>query len=310
MKYLKIFIIAAALILILVPGVSAQSFSMSLHPEKHAVISKPGQIIILPYSLSNVGDPQVLSLKIYKLVPSSNSENYELTAYEETQSSPQFAVINAAMELNKPFLMNGKSTVLFDVEITVPENAQLKDYYFTFVAESEGLKGAEGTTSIQLEGGVGSHILLTVTDSGHIENSAQITRFDIPSSRSITLKGQKYYFVNSTQAVPFSLTIKNLGQNFINTTGTINSASGVPLKLPGKTILSGSQKTISSSPELSPNKIIGLEKITAAIQIGNSQVIYASANIIVIPTKMLIVLGCLLILASSIYYFIKTRKKK
>lgn len=312
MSYIKVFIILAVLIGIHItaPALYAQSFSMSLNPEKHEVISKRGQIITLPYSLTNLGDPQLLLLKIY-LLSQTNSTHYELFPYEKITPKVQFAVVNAAMELNKPFLMNGKSTVLFDVEVTIPEATPIQDYYFTFVAESEALKGAEGTSSIQLEGGVGSNILVTVTDSGQVDRSAQITRFDIPSSRSTTIRGEKYYFVNSSQAIPFALTIKNIGKNYIKASGSINSAAAVPIKLPETTILSGSQKVISSTKtELFPSKIFGLEKIIATIQVGNSQIIYGAANIIVLPVKTLIAVGIILIVGLAAYFFIKRRQKK
>ncbi len=312
MNYLKVLIIAAS-ILIIPQTTYAQSFSISLNPEKHEIISRPGKTITLPYSLANLGDPQLLTFNVYSLKVVDTFGNSELLPYKQGSNTPQFAVINSAMELGKPFLMNGKSTVLFDVEITIPESAENKDYYVTFVAESEGMKSSEGTSSIQIDGGIGSHILLTVTDSGQINQTAQIAQFEIPNEPSITIRGEKYSLIDSYNPIPFILTIVNTGNNYIKTTGIIQSGSELPLKLPETIILSNSQREISSSRQLtklSSSHIFGIEKITATIKVGESQVLYANANIIVLPVKIIVITGLLFITAFSVSIFIKKQKKK
>lgn len=312
MKKIIVLIIISSIALLKVPISYAQSFSMSLNPEKHEIISRPGQVITLPYSLSNLGDPQLISLNVYGLKGNGNSGNAELGKYKNDRNSPQFAVINSAMELGKPFLMNGKSTVLFDVEITVPESTPTKDYYVTFVAESKGMRSNEGTSSLQLDAGVGSHILLTITRNGQINQTAQIALFDIPSAPSIKIRGEKYSFVNSDKPIPFILTVVNTGNNYIKTTGTIQSGSEIPLNLPHTTILSGAQREISNKQmnTVSSKKSFGIEKIITTIQVGQSQVLYAHANIIVLPVKILISVGLLFITAFSAFIFLKQQKKK
>jgi hypothetical protein len=294
----------------IVPRVYAQSFSMSLNPEKHEIISRPGQVIILPYSLSNVGDPQLITLNVYALKVNGNAE---LGEYKKDDNAPQFAVINSAMELGKPFLMNGKSTVLFDVEITVPESAESKDYYITFVAESEGMKGNDGMSSIQLEGGVGSHILLSVTDSGQISRKAQIAQFSIPSVPTISIRGEKYYILNAYNPIPFTLTIANTGNNYFKAKGKIQSGMTNIVDLPETVILSGSQREIISrnlSTPLFPKTVFGIEKVLATIQIADAQVLYTNANIIVIPVKILLFIGFIVIIIFSAYFILKNTKNK
>ncbi len=313
MKITKLFYLLLILIIFFLPGAAyAQSFSLSLSPEKHEIISKRGQTITLPYSLSNLGDPQLLSLNVHSLKAADESKAYELSPFEQSANAPGFAVVNAEMELGKPFLMNGKSTVLFDLQITVPQNVPQRDYYFTFIAESEGMKGAEGQSSIQLEGGVGSHILLTVTDTGQIDHSAQIALFDIPSAYSIKLKGEKYYFVDSFRAIPFGITLVNNGKNYIKTSGTISTSSNAPLKLPESTILASSTETFSSTlvPGLFTQKIVGIDTITATFTVADSQVLYANTRIIALPILALKVLMAVLVTTATVFLFLQYKRKK
>jgi hypothetical protein len=316
MKYCKTFLFGIIFVVIttIVSPVFAESFSLSLNPEKHELIAKPGNTITLPYSLSNVGDAQALTFKVYSLKPNDDGTSYELSPFEQTTKTPQFAIVNAAFELNKTFLMHGKSTVLFDVEVTIPENTPRKDFYVTLVAESDGLKGEDGMSSIQLEGGIGSHILLSVTDSGTIDQEAKISQFEIHSAPSIKIFGKNYSIVDKNKPIQFSLTLANQGNNYIYTNGKIGTSSSNGLNLPHSTILANSTRTISSfakkEDQLFSKKLFGFDTVMAKIQVGNSKVLYSNANIIVVPVKMILILFVFLVVSLSAYFYFILRKRK
>src|SRR5690606_36315760 len=68
--------------------VHSQQFSFSLAPQKQEVIAKPGAQIILPYHLTNLGDPTVVQLEAYLLQVADANGTYELVPYYADNPAP------------------------------------------------------------------------------------------------------------------------------------------------------------------------------------------------------------------------------
>ncbi|MDQ5981956.1 MAG: hypothetical protein QG570_721 [Patescibacteria group bacterium] len=315
-------------------NIHAQSFSFELAPKQYEIVSQRNKNITLPYTLTNYGDPQVITLSIYTLKITDNEGNYNVSPYKGTDTSITFSIAGSNVALDSPFLIKGKNTLDFDLEISVPEGIKESDYTFSLVAEIEPQKGFENTSTIMLQGGIGSNIVLSVSDSGNLDQKGNIVQYELLTNKIITLFDKKIAFFNSGEPIPVLLIASNTGTNAVKTSGSITLISNNKNKrieqpsftISPQYIFSGSQRLLKTSNTFCKNNtddickkphsliikspFIGLYTISSVISFGeNAQISYGAITFFTFPfvyaTIIFLVIIILILLLPKIRRSIK-----
>ncbi len=325
------------LVLLTASQVEAQSYSFQLAPQLHEIVSQRGKKVVLPYTLTNIGDPQVIRLSIYTLQIKDNEGNYDIDPYLAKENNISFQIVGGSVALDEPILIKNNEKLDFDIEMDIPPSINERDYAFSLIAETETQHGFSNANEILLQGGIGSNILLTVTDSGLIDSKGQIIQYDILSPKSITYKGKKIFFFNSNEAVPVLLIAANKGKNYTKASGSLTlipQYSDKKSERPSYTIqpqymFSGSQRILHTSkdPACDNNKtdicnkthsivfnapVLGIFRLAAVVSFGeNSQIGYDNITFVSFPfIPAIIALAGFIIITVSILRLRKHLAKK
>lgn len=333
MKHLFIFFIFACVFLGITNNIQAQSFSMQMTPKFYDVVSQRNKTITLPYTITNLGDPQVITLGIYSLSIKDNEGNYDITYFQQKEGSITFDIAGDSVNLDTPFLLKSKNTLDFELEMTIPESAQETDYLFSIIAELEPQQGFGNSSTITLQGGIGSNIILSVTDNGQLDQQGNIAQYEILSKKKFNLFGKQFAFFNSGEFIPIMLIATNTGANITKTSGSItlipehyNTKREHPsFTIPSQYLAAGSQRILKSAtnPECNSNEndicsrphsliikapYIGNYKLAAVVAFGeSSQISYGNISFIVFPFIHLLVL--IIVLAILFFIFLRLRNK-
>ncbi len=308
MKYFISNLLFVLALLFFSTNIDAQSFSFEMAPKQYEIVSQRNKTITLPYSLTNYGDPQVITLSIYKLSITDSDGNYKITPYNPTDSAVTFSIKNNTVALDEPFLIKNKNTLDFELSITVPENIQEADYTFALIAETEIQKGFENTSTIALNGGVGSNIILSVSDNGKLDQKGNIIQYEMITNKAITIRNKKIAFFDSNEPIPVVLLASNTGTNAVKTSGSItliSSNKDKKIEQPSFTIspqyiFAGSQRLLKTSNTYCTNSsdeickkpysviikspFIGMYNIAAVVSFGeNAQISYGTVTFITFP---------------------------
>lgn len=276
------------IILFIIPilqSVQAQQFSFSLKPAQNHVIAKPGATAVLPYTLTNTGDPTVVKLQPYLLSVKDSSGSYDLIPYHsDLPGFPQFTTSDAALKIGEPFLISSQEAVEFDLIIATNANMEEGDYYFTFVVESEPTEGFEDTSHIILQSGIGSNIYLSISSDGKIKSSGEITQFNVQPQYTFKLGERQIALFDSFHPVPLLLTVVNKGNRLTHASGNISvstnmSSEATVIPIPEQFVLANSQRLLTGSSMndvqsteantvIVPGAFIGAFTAHANLQIG------------------------------------------
>lgn len=176
-KFIKILIFAFIynyyLSLLNISPVYAQSLSLSISPPILEVLIKPGKSITQRYTITNGGDPVIIRPEIMEYNQSGISFDPKFVPEK------WITLINTDIRLDTPFLLKANENRQIIVRINPPAGTDQKDYYRALVISST--PNPEGDTSeSSVVQNLGSPILISVTSTGIIPKSAQITNFSLP----------------------------------------------------------------------------------------------------------------------------------
>jgi hypothetical protein len=221
----KIAIILSLLVLgiISTTTIYGQEFALSIAPQEYHIVSKKGQTITLPYTLSNVGDPTVVQLRAYVLSQKDSQGTFDITPASKNEQTKKviFATNNPDITLEKPFLFQSQKTYPFTLSIHLPEDIDEKDYYFMLAVASEEQKGFRTSSSIQINGSLGSVIYISVTENGALLKVPELINFETKLDRILHLTIGDYTIVNSGEPIPVILSLVNGGKNLFTTDGAV-----------------------------------------------------------------------------------------
>jgi len=243
--------ISFSLVAFMLPAqVHAQQFSFSVSPPLIEMIIKPGKSVLVAYTITNGGDPTIVSANVLPFQPLGISGDVELG--KKMDGPIRFSLDNSTIQLGKPFIMQSRKGQQLLLNIRVPEGTPEGDYYYTFFAQNELGKPIEGVSAAQAQGRVGAHILVTVTQTGRVEARASIGSLSIKPHYSITLFGSKFDIFESTDIIPVNLIVQNTGKNYIKPEGFLNLkgtlGENADFSVLPQNILSQSSRRISATP--------------------------------------------------------------
>ncbi len=233
------------------PFVHAQRVSLSITPPLTEIKIKPGASLIIAFTISNLGDPVVLSSYVRTFRPDGYYGG--LIVKDELEGPIRFNLENSNMKLGDSFYLTSNEGQQLLLKIRVPAGTPEGDYYYTFLGETstEGSLKPDSNSS-QAQAVIGSNILITVTESGKIDIKGRVERFLVHPTYSLSLLGSKYNIFESTDPIPVRLYISNVGANLIKPEGKIlltgNFGEKAEYAVLSENILSQSTRLIHATP--------------------------------------------------------------
>ena len=187
------------------------SFNLTLSPSQVEFVLKPSVTIIQAYEVTN-NSPQdiVLNTQISPWVPVGNdgSVSYQQAA---TSSDLDFSLANSDLKIGQSFILKANSKQQIVLKIKTSKEISLGDYYQTFFVYQNQDPLNQNNNFSQATGKIGSHILLSVSNTENTSIKAKLESFKIfPKIKDV-------FFTPIT----FSGEIKNDSIYFFKTSGKI-----------------------------------------------------------------------------------------
>ncbi|MBP9797831.1 hypothetical protein KBC70_01665 [Candidatus Woesebacteria bacterium] len=319
--------ITLIIVYVMMPStVQAQQFSFSVSPPLVEMIIKPGKSVLVAYTVTNGGDPTIISANVLPFQPLGITGDVQLK--KEMEGPIRFSLDNSNIQLGKPFMLQPRKGQQLLVSIRVPEGTPEGDYYYTFFIQNELGKPVEGASAAQTQGRVGAHILVTVTQSGRIDAGGSIGSLTVKPHYSFTLFGSKFAVFESTDVIPVDLVLQNTGRNYIKPEGVLNLkgtlGENTDFAILPQNILSQSSRRVSATPsaEISANErtepaslilsgfFVGKYTIKADISFGPNTGSHTSVvTFYAFPFKLMLSAGLALIVGLIIIQQLKTKKQ-
>lgn len=229
-------------------------FDLTLSPAQLEYVLKPGVTIIQAYNVVNNSDSSItLNTEILPWIPAGTDGSVN---YSQATANPnlEFSLGNADIQIGQPFTLAANSKQQLVLKIKSSPNIELSDNYYTlFVFQDQNTIKSTDTSS-QATGKIGSHLLLTISDTENPKVESAIENF------SITPKIKDIFF----RPITFSGQVKNNSNFFFKTNGKITITkndktikefefdSNNVLNHHSRTITCNNQNTCSINPPLWP----------------------------------------------------------
>lgn len=309
MRILKSIITLSLFVLTLsiVGPVQAQQLTLSISPPLVETIIKPGKSILIGYTISNLGDPIIISPHVRPFAPQGIYGN--LVLGEELEGPIRFNLDNSNIKLEDTFFLQSNEGQQLLLKIRVPEGTPEGDYYYTFYVENDLGKPIEGRDAARTQARVGTNILITVTESGQVDIGGSIGELSVIPRTTFSLFGTEMTFFESTDVIPVQLILQNTGRHLVKPEGDIvlSGSLGERAKfaVQPQNILSQSSRLVVATPSatLDPNNdkrikpasmylsgfFVGKYTLTADIDFGfGTEPHTASTTFYAFPFKLLI----------------------
>lgn len=246
--YLSLWLTGLLIFLIIPVSVQAQQVGLSLNPSLHEIVTKPNSSLELKFTLENVGDPALVSLKLLSSTPADSFGNMKLKS--NLYGPILFDIKEYPLTSKKSFIMKSRESKKLTLVIDIPEQITEADYYYSLVAQTDPPPAGDGTVSAKASVSIASNILMSVSKDFPSETNTKIVLFDIPNSYKLNLFGKKIYLINSSNIFRSILTVQNNGIHRIKPSGKIrlipNFGEKKDYVLPPQNILSESQRTLQA----------------------------------------------------------------
>jgi len=184
-------------------------FNITISPAQIEYLIKPNATIIQAYEINNNSNQDIyLNSEVLPFLPQGNSGS---VIYQNIPVNPNinFSLNNSDLILGQPFLLKANSKQQLVLKIKTLNNTSLTDSYYTFFVSQ--VQKQNNANFPQASGKIGSHILLSVTNTENIFNKGSISIF------KITPKIKDVFF----SRLQFSGEVKNDSNYFLKTSGQI-----------------------------------------------------------------------------------------
>jgi len=184
-------------------------FNITISPAQIEYLVKPNATIIQAYEINNNSSQDIyLNSEVLPFLPQGNSGS---VVYQNIPVNPNinFSLNNSDLILGQPFLLKANSKQQLVLKIKTSNNTSLTDSYYTFFVSQ--VQKQNNANFPQASGKIGSHILLSVTNTENISTKGSINLF------KITPKIKDVFF----SRLQFSGEVKNDSNYFLKTSGQI-----------------------------------------------------------------------------------------
>lgn len=278
--------------------IMAQSFSLSIAPAQWELVIKPGKSYTKAYNLTNSGQQDLyLTTSIVPFIADQDSGDIIYNPDTPTIVAPQFSLQNADLKLGERFVIPAGKKRQLVLKITIPENTPLQDYYYTFFIESQPStpEVSFGTSGV-FAGKIGSHLLLSVSDTAEPDFLIKISSFKaIPK------------IADQSQEVIFKIKTFNAGNFFSKVGGEIKIINMFKkqvkaLALKPKNVLAQAARELKCETGNCSFATLWPGIYQAYLTIDDQK---AKTTFVVLPLKLTLILIILILL----YFFAKKPRK-
>jgi hypothetical protein len=207
------------------------NFNLTILPSQAEYVLKPGVTIIQAYDVINNSDFDItLNTQILPWIPFGSDGS---VSYNQAINNPdiEFSLANANLKINEAFVLKANSKQQLVLKIKTNPNINLADNYYTFfIYQSQNTIQSNNNFS-QATGKIGSHLLLTVSNTENPKTDSIIQNF------SITPKIKDVFF----RPINFQAQVRNNSDFFF--------------KIGGKITITKNGKTVKEL-DLNPNNVL------------------------------------------------------
>lgn len=272
-------------------------FNLTLSPPQIEFVLKPGITLTQAYQVTNNSDSSItLNTEVLPFIPRGDNGS---VSYSSLLTNPNisFSLNNSDLKLGQPFTLKPQQSRQLVLKIKTSPQTELADYYSTFFVYQTTDLSANSNNISQSVGKIGSHVLLSVSNTEFPIINTQIKKF------SITPKLKDVFFT----PIKFSPNIQNNTNYFFKSLGKITISKNQKiikqLNLESQNVLANhsrslfcqNQTTCTLSPPLWP----GIYTATFELD-PNLNVPPASFSFWVLPLSPIIFI---LLILSFVYFF-------
>lgn len=183
------------------------SFNLTISPAQIEYLLKPGGTITQAYEITNNSSENIyLNTEVLPFIPQGNNGS---VAYKNISANPNitFSLSNSNLSLGQPFVIGPNSKQQLVLKIKTSTDIKLTDSYYTFFV----YQTQNQSNFTQATGKIGSHILLSVSDTENTKINGEITKFTVePKIKDVFFTPLK-----------FNGEVKNNSDFFFKTSGNI-----------------------------------------------------------------------------------------
>jgi len=188
------------------------TFNITISPSQTEFILKPGVTLLQAYNITNNSDTSiVLNSEILPWIPSGTDGSVN---YNQAISNPniEFSLANSDLKIGQPFIIAANSKQQLVLKIKSDPSTGLSDNYYTFFVFQNQKTTESKDNFTKAVGKIGSHLLLTVSDTENPKIESKIENF------SISPKIKDVFF----RSINFNGVVKNNSNFFFKINGKIS----------------------------------------------------------------------------------------
>lgn len=209
-----------------VAAAQVQSFSVGMQPSFQRVVIAPGRTVTTTLTLTNYGDPTLMTIAPYQLSFDDGADSATITAYD--MRNPELPQIRSSWPQDipgqtfaAPLLLTSDERASFDVSLDIPEGIPPGEYAVWIAAESRSSHGFQDASTLHIEGAVGSTIVLSVSDEPIIVPDAKLSDILIRRGHSIRIGNTAYLLIDTIAPIEGVIHLANSGRYGVMTEGEI-----------------------------------------------------------------------------------------
>lgn len=231
-------------------------FNLTLSPPQIEFVLKPGITLTQAYQITNNSSESVtINTEVLPFLPQGDNGS---VSYSSLLANPNisFSLNNADLKLGQPFTLAPLESRQLVLKIKTSPETEMSDYYSTFFIYQSAELSANDTNISQSIGKIGSHILLSVSNTEFPKVEAQIKNFFItpkvkdvlftPLNFSTQIQNNTNYFFKSLGTITISKNQKTIKQFSLDSQNVLANHN--------RSLLCENQTQCVLSPPLWPGK--------------------------------------------------------
>lgn len=272
-------------------------FNLTLSPPQAEFVLKPGITLTQAYEVTNNSQNSItLNTEVLPFIPQGDNAS---VSYSTLLANPNisFSLNNADLKLGQPFTLAPQESRQLVLKIKTSSETQLADYYSTFFVYQTVDTSANDYIISQSTGKIGSHLLLSVSNSEFPKIEGKIKKFtpspkikDVfftPINFSVQIENKTNYFFKSLGKITISKNQKIVKQLDLDPQNILANHH--------RSILCQNQTNCTLTPPLWPGKYIATLELDPNMNIAST-----STSFFVLPLSPI---AFILVIISLIYLF-------
>lgn len=191
---------------------------LSVEPSLVTIQIKPGKAITKAFTVKNSSD--IEKQLVVRLLPFEKADNAGNPTLDVKTNSPwlkYFTLSNTNVKFDEPFTVKENSSEQIILSISIPENANVEDFYATLLFSTYTNTLPADTKGTIISASIGANLLVTITSEVDPKTILKVDNIKITSPN---LKIGRRVFVDSLTPITYELKASNIGNHITQSKGT------------------------------------------------------------------------------------------